>query len=186
MSRATFQKIGSIALQMINENIRAGKSYDGEMFRYSENPFWRPYDPTIAKKLGKPGEREDGALYKLLTNKDGKLSMLVFGYKAYKAKIYPDSAGDFLTATGKMLRNLQITKIDESAGVVTLGFTDPEQEKKAFYLNVSGAGPSRKLWRFLGLTKAQETELAEIAAKEFSEQTAAFLQLAIDKYHLHK
>jgi hypothetical protein len=180
--RALLQKLGSIALGMINENIRAGKSYDGELFKYSENPFFRPYDPKIAKKLGPPGDESTGALYKLMRNQDGELRMLVFGYASYKAKIYPDAANDFLTATGRMLRNMQITKINESTGSVVIGFTDPEQEQKAFWLNVSGAGRGRKLWRFLGLTKEQEMELAGIASKELEDQAALWVQTGIGKY----
>jgi len=67
--------------------------------------------------------------------------------------------GDYLQATGAMMRSLNVTKLTETS--VSVGFDDPVQEQKALWLSVTGAGRSRRPWRFMGLQAAQEVELAE-------------------------
>ncbi|MHB2150577.1 hypothetical protein ACX8XP_16105 [Calditrichota bacterium LG25] len=56
-----------------------------------------------------------------------------------------------------MLRNLKIIKAENNQ--VIIGFTDPIQAQKAFWLNISGVGRSRKLWKLLGLRKEQWEQL---------------------------
>jgi hypothetical protein len=99
--------------------------------------------------------------------------MIVMGYKAYKEAVAPYSKDKFLTLSGKMLRNLNVlTAADNS---VIVGFSDPELAQRAYWLNVSGAGRGRKLWKFLGIRKQQEVELAaEFSGRITSELFAFF------------
>jgi|YNPBryulayer2012_1023412.scaffolds.fasta_scaffold130277_1 hypothetical protein len=52
---------------------------------------------------------------------------------------------------------------------IVISFSDPLSEKKAFFLNISGVGKSRKLWKFLGLTKENEKILLEYAESLISQ-----------------
>jgi len=147
---------------MINDNVSKGVSYDGNKFEYSTNTYARPYDSKLVQKMG--GVQAEGKLYDIATSKStGKLTLLIHGYKDFKAKVYPDVANDFLTVSGKMLRNLSVVNVSKQKQEFVIGFTDPEQELKAFWLQVSGVGRSRRLWKFLGLSNAQQKELANQA-----------------------
>ena len=156
-SKKLLTDIGVAALAMIEQNIARGIDVEGRKFSYSEKPFYRPYDPQIIQKLG--GKSGKGKFYQIVKSRSaGKLGMIVLGgYKQYKKKVNPQAANDFLTFSGKMLRNLKIIKAENNQ--VIIGFTDPVQAQKAFWLNISGAGRSRKLWKFLGLRKEQWEQL---------------------------
>lgn len=79
-----------------------------------------------------------------------------------KEKINPTAKNDFLVSRGTMLSNMKVIETTDSN--VTIGWTDSKDAQKAFWLNVSGAGRSRKLWKFLRLRKEQIDELI----KEFT------------------
>ena len=151
-SQKLLDEIAIAALSMIEDNIHKGIDMDGKSYSYSEKPFYHPYSKTIRSKLG--GKAGQGKFYEIIKGKNGKLGMIILGgYKQYKQKINPTAANDYLTFSGKMLRNLNV--IEAKGNRIVIGFTDPKQAKKAFWLNVSGAGRSRKLWKFLGLRKSQ-------------------------------
>ncbi len=152
-SQKLLTDIGVTVLAMIEQNIAQGVDVEGNKFTYSEKPFYRPYNPQIIRKLG--GKSGKGKFYEIVKSKStGKLGMIILGgYKQYKQKVNPEASGDFLTWSGQMLRNLKIIKAENNQ--VIIGFTDPVQAQKAFWLNVSGAGRGRKLWKFLGLRKEQ-------------------------------
>lgn len=169
--REVLWRVGQRALQMIEDNIRDGVDYQGAKYAYSTNPFARP----AGRIKGRKKLEEEGRL-KSFTTAKGKLWVVVTGgYKDWRAIQGLNPDGDFLQASGRMMRNLQV--LPTSADTVRIGFTDPEQAKKALWLSVTGAGRSRKLWRFLGLRPQQERELAEYAATLTSE--AAIRQAAL-------
>lgn len=156
--REVMQKVGMRALEMIEENIAAGVSYDGTRYAYSTKPFARP----IGKLTGRAKMVKEGRL-KLFNTAEGKLwAVVTGGYKDWRRmnKLNPD--GDYLQATGAMLRNLNVVEATDTT--VRLGFTDPTQRRKAFWLEVTGASRSRRLWKFLGLSDQQREELAAYAA----------------------
>jgi hypothetical protein len=176
--------LGAEVLQMIEENIARGIDIDGKKYSYSTKPFYRPYDSRIAAKLGKANQ---GKLFKIVTGKNGNLGMIILqGYDAYKAALAPNAYGSFLQWSGTMLRNMNVINIspltgNETGGSTTLGFNDPLEARKAFYLNVSGAGRSRKLWKFFGLTAAQESRLAQLAGKPVTQIIESNLIKRIEK-----
>ncbi|HPN37192.1 MAG TPA: hypothetical protein PL041_02230 [Melioribacteraceae bacterium] len=147
-------------LGFINENIRKGEDYEGKKYAYSEKSFYRPYDEKIYKKI-----KRNPSLFKIVTNKSGELGFIIHGYKRYKEFMNPAAKNSFLTGRGEMLRNMNITNVTDTE--VVIGFTDPEQGKKAFWFNVSGVGKSRKLWKFLGINDKQKKELYELLGVEF-------------------
>jgi hypothetical protein len=153
--------VGARALAMIEENVRRGVGYDGRQFLYSMKPFARPIPKGFTKKRLK--ELEAAERIKRFRTKEGKLWMVVMhGYRDYRQMIGADPNGDFLQLTGAMMRNLNV--IDSDVDTVRLGFDDPVQARKALYLSVTGAGKSRRLWRFMGITQKQQNELTEYAA----------------------
>lgn len=145
----------------IEENIKAGIDYEGNKFQYSQKPFYRPFSESIYKKLGKSNK---GKLYEIVTSKNGKKGMIILGYDQYKKYMSPNTYNTYLTYTGSMLRSLTLIKIDNNQAII--GFTNRSDAEKAYYLNVSGAGKSRKLWKFLGITTKQK----EILLNEIGEQ----------------
>lgn len=156
------------AIEMINDNIREGVSYEGEQYEYSTKPFAMPYSRKAAKGLGKPvSKKNPEGLYSVFRSKKeggSKWMLILGGYKLYKEKVNPEAKNDYLVFSGKMLRNLKILDADDETMKAQIGFTDPEQSKKAFWFNVSGIGKGRKLWKFLGLTEQQQLELGDYAA----------------------
>ncbi|HRK05240.1 MAG TPA: hypothetical protein PLW14_09105 [Chlorobiota bacterium] len=164
-SKAIMTAVGLRVIEMIEDNIRRGESYDGTKFRYSERPFAMPAGAT---RLGPRMKAfiKDGRLTAYMAKGKRLWVVIPKGYKDLRSMRGQNAAGDFLTASGRMLRNLQILSVTDTT--VKIGFSDPEQEQKALWLNVTGVGRSRRLWRFLGLSPQQQDELAAIAAFEMN------------------
>lgn len=70
-----------------------------------------------------------------------------------------------LRFTGKMLQGLS-TEADPVNGECRVLFKDPDEAKKAYCHDVSGAGTSRIRRQFLGLDKKDATKLAEAVEQE--------------------
>lgn len=158
------EDIGFKAKEIILRRIGEGKDTDGNKFRYSRNPFAMPYSPKLAKRLGKAG-------HKIFKRNGGKLWMLVHGgyYSIRKAK-GRGTENDFLQDEGTMLKALGVRTTADSA---ILSFTDALQAKKAYWLNISGVGKRRVLWKFMGLNKQEQDELAEFATRLLLKNTSA-------------
>lgn len=165
MTQDIMNKIAVRARQMILDNVTKGIDIDGKRYGYSETPFARPYDPKLK---GVKGLVKEGRLMLFLKGKQRFWMVVKKGYKDYRRMKGQNPDGDFLQVSGAMLRNLQITELTDTS--FTLGFTDAVQLKKALWFNVMGVGKSKKLWKFLGLRKEQETELAEYAASLMTEK----------------
>ncbi len=178
LSEKVLTKAGTIALGMIEENIAKGVDVNGKAYKYSTKPFFMPYNKKIVSRLG--GKSGEGKLYDIVhSKKSGKLGMIILGgYADFKLKVYPDMINNFLEATGKMLRDMKIVNYTDNG--VILGFWTKENSDKAFYLNISGAGRSRKLWKFFGLSNEQKNQLAikmtPDVTKEVANELAAKLQ----------
>lgn len=147
-------KAGFYAIELIEQQVEKGINEEGKAYKYSEKPFAMPGKFANQKKLVKEGR------LKTFTTKQGKLwTMVMGGYKDFRKLKNRNPEGDYLTFTGKMLNSLS-SRVESSSKVV-IYFTSPEQSQKAFWLTVSGAGKSRKLWKFFGLTKESENKLQE-------------------------
>jgi len=51
---------------------------------------------------------------------------------------------------------------------IIVSFASRRAAEKAYYLNVAGAGKSRKFWKFMGLTDKNEGILADFAGEIFA------------------
>jgi phage gpG-like protein len=99
------------------------------------------------------------------SKKSGKLwAVIEGGYAAYKQAAYPGDSGVNLSATGAMLRSLTILSVDEATLTVVIGFTRTDEAVKALYHDQLGAGKSRAIRHFMGLTDTEQTELGEMGA----------------------
>lgn len=178
VARDIAHQVGIMMLAMIEQNIRAGHDADGKPYAYSTRPFVMPAG-RFAKltKKDKHSLHEDARLTFFMT-KARKLWVLVHkGYRDLRAIRGRSPSGDFLQDTGAMMRNMSVIRHDEYSA--TIGFLSPKEAQKALWLNVLGAGKSRKVWKFLGITREQQQALAEHAARLYAQAGLSFSGLNI-------
>jgi hypothetical protein len=174
LSDKILTRTGVLALALIEARIEKGIDVDGKPYHYSTKPFYMPYNKGVVGKLG--GKTGAGNLYQIVNGKkSGKLGMIILGgYKSFKENVHPDVVNNFLTVRGTMLRNMKNIGYLLSRDGIILGWSDPVQAQKAFWLNVSGAGRGRKLWKFFGLSEEDRrtlsAQLEPYVTKEISEQ----------------
>lgn len=76
------------------------------------------------------------------------------GYAEMKERKYPQHGGKVnLSVTGLMLAALDVVGVSDNQ--IVIGFDDPEQAQKAYWHTISGAGRSRVLRQFMGLSREQ-------------------------------
>lgn len=159
---AALKVLAQRALQYVNQQIDEGVDADGKAYEYSTRPFARPRGGAPLKSSVKQLEKQ-GRL-ETFRNGTGKLWMLVTGgYKDYREMTGRQPDGDFLTFTGK-LRASMFAK-PHGQGAVMIGFAGQRNATIAFYMNVSGVGRGRKLWKFLGLTPDNQRALLADATR---------------------
>ncbi|MCS7054077.1 MAG: hypothetical protein NZM09_10145 [Ignavibacterium sp.] len=167
-SEQLLKNIGSDVIACIMDNINKGVDIEGNNFAYSEKNYYRPFDKSIYSKL-----RKDQSFGKVISNKEGKLGFVIFGYKKFKEVFNPSAKNDYLTWSGKMLRDLNVLKLTDNTVVV--GFTDPNNAQKAYWFNIAGVSKSRKLWKFLGLRQQQIDEIKLKYEKQITNEVAVEL-----------
>lgn len=170
---AILLKMGNEALAMMRENIRNGIDIEGNQYAYSTKPFVRPFGlPTqvamnrLNAAVKRGDKTDDPSAPSVFTTKTNKLWVrFPNGYKQFKEIAYPTQAGTFLRITGQLLAGMNI--IENTEWVVTIGWRDAGLSRRAAWLNLTGVGKGRRLWRFLGLRKTQQDELARKYANDF-------------------
>ncbi len=158
MTVADLQRLGQKAVRLIVERTQRGEGVDGPFDPYSTKTFAMPLGAITARARQALGEK----LYVFRTKLTGALwAAIEGGYAAFKAAAYPQDAGTVnLTATGRMLQNLNVLRVDPSRNLVVLGFAAPEEAVKAWYVDEAGKHPRK----FLGFTENEKTEMAAWAA----------------------
>lgn len=165
-SEKLLKDIGNTTLSFILDNIREGVDTSGAAYSYSEKNYYRPFDKKIYSAY-----KKDTSFGQIITSKStGKQGFIIFGYKKFKEKFNPQASKNYLTWSGKMLRDMNVLKT--SGNEIIIGFNDPLQTQKAYWFNISGVGRSRKLWKFLGLRKEQINMLAEKFAGQITKEIA--------------
>lgn len=158
MTIMKLELLGFKAIELINNQIDKGVDADGKPFEYSTRPFAMPRKGKFPKMFEKSGR------IKYFKSKKGRLWQLVTGgYKDWRRMNNRNPEGDFLNWSGSMLRSMSSRA--DGANKAVVYFAIPEDAKKAFWFNVSGAGKSRKLWKFFGLTPQNENVLAQFAGE---------------------
>lgn len=173
MSKDLAKQIGYKALELINEQVEQGIDIDGKKYSYSTKPFFMPYSRKAVQKMGKENK---GKLYNIVKSKGRKGLIILGGYRLWREVNDRNPDGDFLQWTGNMLASMDV--INATDEFAELGFRDKKSAKIAYYLNVTGAGKGRKLWKFFGLTKENQEKLAEMGDK----LTEADVRQFVDKH----
>lgn len=170
INRAVLLQIGNETIAIIRERTLAGIFLPGsspDASQYSSKPFVMP----SGKMIEMAGKGRAAAIWKSLQRGEmpGKIFktkagaiwvLLQEGYKKFRelsGKV-DDTAN--LNWTGRMMRNLSITKV--GADYIEVGFRSDEEEQKAIWHNITGASRSRKKRVFMGLT---EKEIDRIIGK---------------------
>jgi len=159
MTKDIMQRIALRTVELLNDQLRQGIDSDGKRYSYSTKPFVRPLGRLRNyKQLAKRGE-----ISLFTAKRSGNLWIYVKGgYRAYRAMTGRDPDGDFLTYSGRMLQAMGGRALNDKNAQVFLA--DPQAARQVFWLNFSGAGKSRKVWKFFNLTKENEEKLAKEAA----------------------
>lgn len=149
-------KLGFRVIDLINQNVASGVDVDGKPFkRYSDKWFARPAGDLSKAKSGRIAKLIKSGDARYFSGKSGATWLSVRGYRRWKLVESPSADPDDvnLTLTGNMLSAMQPNV--NSDGSVEIGFANSEAAELAFYHNISGAGRSRVLRRFLGLQPQQ-------------------------------
>jgi hypothetical protein len=156
------------AVEFIKQQAAEGKDIDGRSYHYSTNPFVRPVAGSVIPAASLKSLEKSGEVKLFHSGKTGGLWMLIVGgYKAYRGFTGRSTDSDFLLFTGNMLGSMTGQAIGDNS--IKIGFTSPREAEKAFYLSISGAGRSHKLWRFFGLNNANLKRLLDEFAGQIVE-----------------
>ena len=157
------RKLGARAVELINIRTLEGIDAEGKKFvGYSTRPFCRPY-AGVPKTTINRLEAEGSLSYFTVRGKDrGALWIRIEdGYLEFKRARNPAWNGVVdLHDTGEMMRNLSVTGTGASS--VTIGFKTFPAAQKAYWHNVSGAGRSHVIRKFLGISPKDMTELIDL------------------------
>jgi hypothetical protein len=151
------------AVELINEQIERGIDAEGKPYRYSTKPFARPVGGIPRFGQFSKNAQKEGRLKIFSTQKNSKWGLFTRGYADYRSLTGRNPDGDYLEFSGEMLASM--TGFARQPNQVVVGFSSQKAAERAFWLNVSGVGRSRKLWKFLGLTPDNEKILVDYAAE---------------------
>ena len=171
VNKATLKRIGTEVISYIKSNTRQGIDRFGKQFvPYSRRPFSMPlgafYEQTTKQQRTRLNKDGDLQIYR--SKRSGARWVTIDGgYAMFKAMRFPNQNGVVNLSVrgnrGGMMGALQI--IEERTNSVVIGFSSEEAAKLAYYHTVSGAGRSRVIRDFFGVTAEQLRELEEIAIK---------------------
>lgn len=157
-------KVAIRTSELLFDQIKQGVDQDGKKYKYSTKPFVRPAGGLRTTKA----QQASGDVRFFTAKKSGNMWVYIKGgYKAYREMKGRSGDDDFLQFSGRMLQSMA-TRVtgNDSAEVY---FVDQQAAKQAFWLTVGGAGKSRSLWKFMGLTRANEEKLANYTASLLNE-----------------
>lgn len=159
VSRSVLDRYGLAILELINENIEQAIDADDRPFApYSTRPFSRPAGGIPRRALMQLDDAGELAWFKKGTNRTWVV--IEGGYLSLKRAISGRTQVD-LVGQNLMLNSMGVLKVED--GAVVIGFRNKEAAERAFYHNVQGAGPSRTIRKFLGLTEEKYKQALENA-----------------------
>lgn len=198
------KQCGLKAVFIIRRRTLEGKFLPGATSdTYSEKPFAMPLG-AVAKTLGKKIESNkkfslrkrakidgkwksetvgqvDPGEFQIITTKAGALWVIIGGgYKRYRELSGRQNDKVDLNWSGRMMRNLNIMPGSLQADRVDVGFPSADERKKAEWHNILGAGRSKRLHPFMGMTAEEEVELTKFAGEEIAKKIIT----ALDKYRV--
>lgn len=190
------KRVGLQCIFIVRRRVSSGKYLEGTTSeQYSTKPFGMPLG-AATKALGSAIKRaiEKGQAVNLkrkgktfatvspdeakiyTSPKTGNLWVIIGGgYKRYRELGGRDSSKIDLNWSGRMMRNLGIIPGSEQPSAVDVGFTSTDEQNKALWHNVMGAGKSRRKHVFMGLTNEEKEELEKYADAEVANRLAKVL-----------
>ncbi len=166
IKHSLLMKIGSKAVLIIKQRTAKGIFLSGSSSnanRYSTKPFAMPLGAVKKKDvLWKMLKGEYNDETELFRTKSKRLWVVIKrGYKWLREKSGKQSSRVDMRWSGKLLRSLRVLKVDPASGVIEIGHGDAQNKKLAEYHNVLGAGKSKRLHKYLGLTEKELEEMVK-------------------------
>lgn len=168
VSKEALLKAAFRVIALIKENTNKGLDKNGQPFRpYSTKPFAMP-GGALQEYLGSKfnsfvKNEQNGHWY--ITKKNGRIGYIVLGgYFALKSARFATGAGivDLQVRGvrgGGMLSGINI--VAEDASSITIGFSNEDAAKLALYHTRLGAGKSRVIRDFFGITPEQVKQIRD-------------------------
>lgn len=161
----TLQLLGNYIISKIIERTSEGIDEDGKPFiPYSSIPFAMPYGAYLANTTQRQRKYlEFNKQVALFRRGSGLWALIKGGYIEFKRARFTSDAAPNLQVRGMrggMLGDLTI--IRKGDNYVIIGFKHEESAKIAAYHQLLGAGKSRTIRKFLGLTDTEKQELVGI------------------------
>ncbi len=168
VTRALLVNLGTAVVVIIKERTLRGEFLPGSTAggQYSTTPSPMPLGALPARARGK---RALAALVAsgeatLFTSMRSRRTWIILqgGYKKFRELAGRETDRVTLNWTGQMMRNLKVRHVSVREGVVDIGFSEGRAARLASYHNTQGAGRSRRVRRFIGLTDAELASLHPI------------------------
>lgn len=163
--------IGEAAIAVIKARTLRGVFLEGSSpgaERYSSTPMPLPMGALTKQTQARVNwlylkERE---VIRVWTNMKSRITWVLLegGYKRLRELAGKESDRVTLNWSGHMMRALTIAGVNEKEGTVKVSFSDYRAAQIAGY-HYAGVGRGRKKRIFLGLTKAEEDQIASDALK---------------------
>ena len=158
------KRLASGAIAVIRKRTQKGRFLEGSC-QYSTKPFAMPLGgltKQLRSRIMQESKKHAGR-FNLFTSKAGKLWVIVSGgYRKIRELAGKDTTNVSLSWTGRMMGNLGVLPA-AGAGSAEIGFKSREQEQKALYHNILGAGKSKKKHVFLYLTDKELDKIVKEA-----------------------
>lgn len=168
IQRSLMLKIGQHSVVIIKKRVADGIFVEGSSdgaSQYSTKPFAMPTGAVKPRSLmldiikGKKGN--DTQLFK---SKSGKLWVVIKkGYKWLREQAGKPTGKVDMRWTSEMMRSLNVLSVNAETGEIVIGHKGKRNEDIAYWHNVSGAGRSKRIRKWLLLTN---TELEKIGNAE--------------------
>lgn len=168
IGKALLLRIGKRAIAIINVRTSKGKFLPGSSpgaEKYSTKPFAMPIGAVSKKsvmfKMLKGKYDDDTQLFQSAKSK--KLWVAIKkGYKWYREQSGRGSSIVDLVWSRKLRRSLTVLKTDIKTGLIEIGHSDKRSDQIAQYHNELGAGKSKKIRKYLGLTEDELEGLSKL------------------------
>ena len=169
LASGDLKKAALLIISTIRQNTNAGIDSTGKPFQpYSRLPFGMPLGAFLERTTKRQRTRlnKEGDLEIYRNKKTGSRWVIIDGgYYNFKATWSPKKAAVVnLQWSGLMLKSLQVENVTESSAEIAFSQTDKAQ--LAYYHNISGAGKSKVIRHFMGITDTQKQEIADFIASK--------------------
>lgn len=159
------QRLGNGAVAVVRDRTLKGQFIEGPG-RYSEKPFARPLGGltnTLYNKIVAQAKGPDADNFKIFQTKRGSTWVVIKeGYRKFRELAGRQSGHVDFTFTGRMMRNLCVVNVLPGKSI-EIGFNRPDENQKALWHNVEGAGKGKTKRVFMKLTSREVDKIIKAA-----------------------